>query len=341
MNKTLIAVLAFGAFTTACGSDVAPDRGEVVVAYDFDDKALLERASVYLVRGDANSRCGDQPFLNVSSIASELRVDLPLTGEVTFNSLDEGDFWMAWVTGSTSAGTPVAFDCQDFIRVREGEETRTTLIGRTRPLDISGVYESDMTFDFELPTQALGILQAANVLGCSIFNLQTELCDVIDALNTTLSDLDVTAQWQLSQQNDAVNGRLFWTEVEGVSVKQGFNLATGGFRARIAGTTSLQIVSEDLKVNMDEVLEFVIVEVMDSDLDQDLVEAIADATDTFTTDLSLVAGDASVVDFDFDWVADSFNGTFDMSIELPQLEQARDLEVRWSAERMRTADSSN
>lgn len=334
MKMKCVAVLALGTLISACGDDsLAPDRGDVVVSYDFEDSALIERASVFLVEGEQGMSCANAPFYEEDGVSPIARRDLPLTGEAEFSGIERGNMWIAWIVGSTSVGAPVSFDCQDFIEVRDGEVTRTSLLGRTRPLTVAGTYESDLTFDFNLPNQALSVLTALDA-ACSIFNFQEEACDLVDAMNTTLSDLDVVATWTVTQSDEFVNGRMVWSEVEGVAVKGDYRLSQGGFRGRISGTDDLEIVSEDLRVNMDEVLRFVLVEVLQTQTNAGMIDTLVDAADTFTTDLDMSAGDASVVDFDFDWEADSFNGTFDMAIELPQLEQSRELEIRWSAERV-------
>ncbi|MEM6533182.1 MAG: hypothetical protein AAF654_11185 [Myxococcota bacterium] len=335
MKYQFSSVLALGMVVSACGSDVVPDRGDVVVAYDFQDTALIERASVFMVRGNDAQTCADAPFFEVDGVAPEARRNLPVTGEVTFDGIGRGDFWVAWIVGSTATGTPVAFDCQDFIRVRDGEVTVTNLLGRPRPLELGGLYITDeMTFDFGLPANAELVLGGVDV-ACSIFDVDDNpLCALVETVNTTLSDLDVSVEWELSQSDEFVNGRFRWIEVENVTVPATTQLVTGGFQGRIPATNELEIVSQDLRINMGRVLEFIAQEVSQVDADFDDISKVAALADSFTTDLGLQTGQARAVDFDFDWKADSFNGELDLTIAVPDLQETRNLEVEWTADRM-------
>ncbi|MEO0815438.1 MAG: hypothetical protein AAFY60_21445, partial [Myxococcota bacterium] len=282
--------------------------------------------------GGVGMDCRNTPFFEEVQISSIASRDLPLSGEAQFTNVPRGEMWMVRLVGYTPTGAPVAFGCQDFVAVEDGEVTRTSVMGQNRPLVVAGDYESDLTFDFELPTDVLSVLTALDVT-CAIINLGGA-CDLVSGLSTTLSDLDVRARWTLDARDSSVTGLMEWTEVEGVDVKGQYDLVTGGFRGRIVGTDDLEISSDDLSVNMDEVLRFVLVEVLEADVNSSMINVIVDATDTLTTDLMMSAADASLTDNDFDLIVDRFNGTFDVAIELPQLEQARELEVSWSAERV-------
>ncbi|MEO1481850.1 MAG: hypothetical protein AAFU77_07070 [Myxococcota bacterium] len=335
MKYGFASVLSLGILTAACGSDVVPERGDVVVAYDFQDSALIERASVYLVRGDEAQTCADAPFFEVNGVAPIRRENLPVTGEVTFDSVGRGDFWVAWIVGSSATGTPTSFGCQDFIRVREDEVTVTNITGRSRPLELAGNWiTNEMTFDFGLPANAELTLSGVDI-ACSLFNAdENALCALVETVTTTLTDLDVKVEWELSQSSEFVNGRMHWIEVEGVTVPARTQLVTGGFQGRIQDTTQLEIVSQDLSVDMSQVMTFIAQEVSEVDADFDDISKVASLADSFTTDLGMQTGQANVVDFDFDWRADSFNGQLDLTIAVPELDETRDLEVPWTADRM-------
>ncbi len=317
------------------GAAVGVNVGELRVSWEFKGEERITRARLFLIDGEDGSTCRQTPF---AIDAADLRVveqalRLPEVGTVSFSAVRESEDYLIWGVGFDAAGLPVALGCVDSVGLQGGKETSVHLVLRNRPLQVAGDYAAQMELSFTLPPGFLAAFAAWDI-SCVVLDLEEESCDLAGRLTAILSDLDVDARWRLSQSAGFVTGELAWTSVEGVPVDPSLVLVEGGFSGRIPGTTVVDVYNSDLYVHVDRVISFVLQEVMEVEVGQ-MGTQILTTLGSVTSELEFVEGAAIVVDEDYDWQADEFDGRLDLVVDYPGFDFSHELELDWSSVRER------
>lgn len=332
MKRITIAALAATLLAAGCSDSTynRPGEGDLNVEYDFQGVESPDKVSVYIVDGkETGWTCANMPYNPADDAFDHVR-NLPLTGTTDFAALPESGQWIVWAIG-TASGVHVADACRDRVRIRRDELTSVILTLENTPLRAQGKFNSDLELSFDLPSEAIGTLVAFDI-ACQSFDINEDLCKISNAVANLLTDLDVKAAWQINQNGDAIRGTMEWIEVEGKDVGPEWKLVEGGFNGEVPGATQVEITTYDMKVNMDQLVLFMIQEVMGYDLD-DYGPQVELVIDGFVSDLVFYDGYASLYDNNFDGQAESISGVFDAQIDLPAFDYEHRFDLGWTAYR--------
>ena len=311
-----------------------PVAGSIQVTYQFSGVEAPTRISVLLIDGNTTGlTCQSLAYKPTQGIEAQQN-NLPATGVSSFPNLTDGSRWIVFASGSRGNNVRVADACIDNITVRRDETTSLALTLLNRPLNVSGDFDTSLKLNLELPGDVVTTLLLLD-LGCQALGLGAQYCDITSELIDILTDLDVEATWAMSQTGGVVSGEMIWNSVQGVDVGQ-WDLVSGGFIAEIPGATGLQFKAHSLGINFDELVMFLIQDVMEVDLGllAPIVGIVIDMlADELVSDITIVDAVGTAVDTTNDGVAETITGEMDATISFPAMNYTHEFTIDWNASR--------
>lgn len=348
MKLRAFAIGSFAALAVACGSpggstDTTPQPtpsnepvpGAIEVDYQFQGVEQPTRVDVLLIDANATGQtCATVPYTPTQNIAGQQN-NLPPTAVTRFETLDDGDRWLVYVIGYRNNNIRVADACHDNISVRADQTTTVAIDLLNRPLDVAGEYDTTLALNLELPDDVVDTLLLLD-FACNSLGLDPEICDITSGVLDILTSMDVDATWVLTQNGEVVSGEMVWNTVEGQDVGQ-WDLVSGGFTAEIPGATGLQFKAHTLEIKFDQLVLFLLEDVMEVNLGQlgPVVGIVADyLADELVSDITILDATGTAADPNTDGLADLLDGEMDAQVTFPAFDYTHDFTFDWDAERI-------